>query len=602
MNMVCKSFRIRIGLFVVLFLSFSLINFAQDLNTAIKLSLSERYEEANEVYKGLLKTTPNNGDVYFYYGENILRSYYADPYSNTLIVVTTQAKAIFEQGLKADSVNKINSIGLGMIVLQLKNDTTAADQYFVKAEQMLPKKQKKFTEQHYHILIKLATAQLYAKEPRYKKAIAYLEKAKEFAPTNPDVANALGDVYMNKGEASNAIANYQRAKSLNPTNPVYLVKIGIIYMGARNLNEARSFFDQAKAIDSTYAPIYKAMGSMWSMASKYQLSKENYKKFLVLSGNNIPAKISYANALFRSKDFGATLSEVEVILAVDKSRNYLNRLGAYSAYDKKPPEYEKSVSFSETFFKNSTPDQIIVKDYLYYGNALLKLHKDTAQIDKGLQNLLNAYKLDTTDYDLFSNIASYAYSYRRYGFASSVISKKIAMGKANPMDYMNLGKIYYQTKQYGKADTTFTKLIQIDSTNVQAYIWLANTYASMDPDSKLGLAKPKYEKVVEKASGDSVKYTKELLDSYSYLGSYYLLTKPDFDEAAVYYEKMAVLDPNNKQFVIRGYSSLGIIYTKKKEYQKAVDYYNKVLALDPNNKDIKKTIDGIKKVLNAPKR
>ena len=602
MNMVCISFRIRMGLFVGLFLSFSMLNHAQDLKTAIKLSVSERYEEANDMYKSLLKTQPNNGDVYFYYGENILKSYLADPFSSTLAEVTAQAKALFEQGLKSDSLNKINSIGLGMIELQLKNDTTAADKYFVKAEQMLPKKQKKFTEQHFQILIKLATAQLYAKEPRYKKAFAYLEKAKEFAPTNPDVANALGDIYMNKSEASNAIANYNRALFLNPTNPVYKVKIGIIYMGARNLNEARKLFDEAKAIDSTYSPLYKAMGAMWNMASQYKLSKENYKKFLVLSGNNIPAKVSYANALFRSKDFGATLGVVEEILTIDKSRNYLNRLGAYSAYDKRTPEYEKAVSFSETFFKNSKPDDIIVKDYLYYGNALLKLHKDTAQIDKGLQNLLNAYEMDTTDYDLFSNIATYAYSYRRYAFASNVISKKIAMGKASPVDYMNLGKVYYQTKQFGKADTTFTRLTQIDSTNVQAYIWLANTYANLDPDSKMGLAKPKYEKVVEKASSDTVKYAKELLDSYSYLGSYYLLTKPDLDAAAVYYQKMAVLDPNNKQYVIRGYSSLGIIYTKKKEYQKAVDYYQKVLVLDPTNKDIKTTIDGINKVLKAPKR
>ena len=602
MNMVCRSFRIKLGLVVGLFLSFSAVNFAQDLNTAIKLSLSERYEDANDVYKGLLKSQPNNGDVYFYYGENILRSYDADPFSSTLTGITSQAKSIFEQGLKADSTNKINSIGLGMIVLILKNDTAAADKYFVKAEQMLPKNKKKYTDKHYQIIIKLATAQLAAKEPRFKKAIAYLEKGKEYAPNNPDVANALGDVFMDKGDASNAIQNYNRALFLNPTNPVYKVKIGNIYMGARNLNEARRFFEEAKAIDSTYAPLYKGMGSMWSMASQYKLSKDNYKKFLELSGNNIPAKVSYANALFRSKDFGATLGVVEEILAVDKSRNYLNRLGAWSAYDKKSPEYEKSIVFSETFFKNAAPDQVIAKDYVYYGNALLKLHKDTAQIDKGLQNLMNAYKMDTTDLDLLSNIASYAYSYRRYGFASEVISKKIAKGKAVPMDYMNLGKVYYQTKQYGKADTTFTRLTQLDSTNVQAYIWLANTYASMDPDSKLGLAKPKYEKVVEKASGDSVKYTKELLDSYSYLGSYYLLTKPDLDQAAIYYQKMAALDPNNKQWVIRGNSSLGIIYTKKKDYQKALEYYNKVLVLDPNNKDIKTTIEGIKKVLNAPKR
>jgi tetratricopeptide (TPR) repeat protein len=604
MNMVCTNFRIKVWLFVGLFLSLYANSFAQaqDLNAAIKLSLSERYEDANDVYNELLKTQPNNGDVYFNYGENILKSYLADPYSSTLSSVTAKAKDMFEKGLKADSTNKLNAIGLGMIVLQLTNDTVAADKYFVKAEQMLPKNKKKYTDKHYQLLIKLATAQLYAKEPRYKKAIAYLEKGKEFAPNNPDIVNAMGDVYMDKGDASNAISNYNRALFLNPTSPVYQVKIGIIYMGARNLNEARSFFEKAKAIDSTYAPLYKGLGSMWNMASQYKLSKVNYKRFLELSGNNIPAKISYANSLFRSKDFTETLNVVEEILTIDKSRNYLNRLAAYSAYDKKPGEYEKSLTYSELFFKNTTPDQIITKDYLYNGNAQLRLHKDTNQIDNGLRNLLKAYQMDTTDLELLSNIANYAYSYRRYAFASEVLEKKITKGKGAPVDYVNLGKVYYQTKQYGKADSTFTKLTKIDSTNIQAYVWLANTYASMDPDSKLGLAKPKYEKVIQKASTDTVKNAKELYDAYGYLGSYFLLTKPDLDHAAVYYQKIAALDPNNKQWVIRGNSSLGVIYTRKKEYQKAIDYYNKALKVDPNNKDLLSTIDGIKKAMAAPKK
>jgi hypothetical protein len=80
----------------------------------------------------------------------------------------------------------------------------------------------------------------------------------------------------------------------------------------------------------------------------------------------------------------------------------------------------------------------------------------------------------------------------------------------------------------------------------------------MDPDTKLGLAKPVFETLVEKAAPDSVKYSKELIESYGYLAYYYLLrynTTKDQEsgkKALEYSQKILALDPNNekgKEFV-----------------------------------------------------
>jgi len=38
-----------------------------------------------------------------------------------------------------------------------------------------------------------------------------------------------------------------------------------------------------------------------------------------------------------------------------------------------------------------------------------------------------------------------------------------------------------------------------------AYVYIARAYSKMDPDTKLGLAKPKFEKLLSVASKDSVK-------------------------------------------------------------------------------------------------
>lgn len=586
---------------------------SQDIKTALKLMQSERYEDAEAIFQQIIKTEPANGDAYFYCGENILKNYIADPYSNTLEDVAKEATAIFTDGLKNDSLNVLNQVGLGMVVLLQKNDTAKADVYFKKAELSLPKKAKKFTEANVNTLIKLGIAQLYATSPRYNKAIAYLEKAKEAAPDNTDIYIALGDIYVDQNNASTAVTNYNKAVYLNPKLTVPKVKIGNLYMRSRNLTEARNYFEQAKEIDSTFAPLYRGLGEMYSLGGLANLSKTNFKKFLDLSGNNIPAKVQYVNSLFKAKDYKEAIANIEEILNYDKSRNYLYRIAAYSCYEMRPGDYAMGREYIETFFKNAAPEKIIVKDYAYYGRILLKL-KDTSVIDLAFEKLLTAYKMDTTDFDLVSDIAINAYFSRRFPLASEMLNKKIENGKASTTDYMYLGKTYYQMaqaeksdtltasqiEQYKNAESVFTKITEMEPDNMQAYLWIANTYASMDPETKEGLARPKYETVIEKAMADTVKYAKELYESYSYMGSLYLFSpKPDYNKAEVFYNKLINLDPKNNLWKIKGYSSLGIIDTKRKRYADAIGRYKKVLELDPKNDNSQKAIDGLQKAIKA---
>ncbi len=598
-----------IGIIVIGFIVESGKTSAQDLSSALKMTKSEKYEDANAAFEALIKQNPNNSDLYFYYGENMLKDYDSDPYSNTLDEVCKNAKTAFEDGLKVDSLNPLDLVGIGMVILLQNNDTITADVYFNKAEKQLPRRAKKYTDRDVNTLIKLGLAQLYAKNPRYKKAIAYLEKIKEIKPDNTDIYMALGDVYINENDASEAIKNYNQAVYKNPKLISPLVKIGTLYMRSRNLNEAKNYFEQAKEMDSTFAPLYRGLGEMYSMGGLANLSKQNFKIFLDLSGNNIPAKVQYVNSLFKAREYKEAIENIEDILTVDKSRTYLYRVAAYSCYEMKPPDYPKARTYIETFFKNSPHDKIIIKDYEYYGRILLRL-KDTSLIDKAFEELMKAYKLDSTDNDLIADISINAYYSKRFSLAAQMLSRKITIGKANSNDYIYLGKTYYQMAQaeksdsiaqkedYMNADKAFTELAQKEPNNIQAYLWTANTYAAMDPNSKQGLAKPKYETVIEKAISDTVKNAQELYEAYSYLASYYLISK-DFPNSIVYSQKIVSLDPTKTAWQIKGNSLLAGIYHTKKEYPKALYYYEKVYALDSRNEDIKKTIEAMKKTINA---
>jgi hypothetical protein len=80
-------------------------------------------------------------------------------------------------------------------------------------------------------------------------------------------------------------------------------------------------------------------------------------------------------------------------------------------------------------------------------------------------------------------------------------------------------------------------------------MWQGYSRMGIDTTFQTGYAKPVYEKMIEKAQLDSAKYSKYLVDGYSYLGTYYLLNKTDknYGISKKYYLKVVAIDPKNER-------------------------------------------------------
>ena len=125
--------------------------------------------------------------------------------------------------------------------------------------------------------------------------------------------------------------------------------------------------------------------------------------------------------------------------------------------------------------------------------------------------------------------------------------------------------------------------------NLQGYLWRANIASAKDPDFELGLAKPKFQMLLQKASVDSVKNVKEIYDALRYLG-YEALQAKRYDEAKAYYNRMMNLSP---EYRIKAHSSLSTLYMTMGDYPKAIEENNKILAIEPGNEAAKSTIQYI---------
>jgi tetratricopeptide (TPR) repeat protein len=431
------------------------------------------------------------------------------------------------------------------------------------------------------------------------------------------------------------------------------MKIGNIYVRGRSLSAAIPKFEEAIALDANYAPAYRELGQVYWMAQRLDQSKANFKKYLELTAGNIPAKTRYVNALFYAGDYDEVIKNVEEILAVDKSRGYMNRLAGYSYYEKKT-DYGKALNYMDELFKTVRPELILWKDHAYTARIIMKKDQDfpktvdelnnldqqlqrsksrynsapaaektkmkpaldelTAKFDKmkadvanteteinrGFREYSKAIEMRPQDKGLLNELATTYYSFKRYDDAAKTWAKLIDPTKDDVNAYMRIGRAYNNGNNLKAADSIFNIVIKKSPTYLDAYVWTARTYSKMDPDYKMGLARPKFEKVIDVAHPDSLKNIAEMMEAFGYLGWYHS-EKGNYSTSKSYYNRMITLDPKNKENKIKGYNGLGQLESKLAVEEKtldgklailarASDSYEKILALDPNNGSAKSNL------------
>ncbi len=630
----------------------------QDLNSAITLTRSEQYDKAEEMLKQLIQKEPANSKYYFFYGENILQDYFSDTISNKIATYANAAKVQYDKGVAANPNDPLNYVGLAKVAF-FNQDNKTADEMRAKAKSfLLPYKNiKKISPpapEYAFTLAKLAESYI-SDDFKVDTALALplIREAIKIDSKNKDIYLIAGDIFNIKNDGTNSIKYYNLAQEYDPKSPTANMKIGSIYLKAQAFTAAIPCFEKAIELNVNYAPAYRELGVLYSKARRFELSRQNFAKYLELTKGNIPAQIAYVKSLYFAGQWDEVITEVEKIFAIDKSKAYLNRLAGYSCFEKK--EYDKALGFMETLFKTVSPELIIQRDYLYLARILLmrnlnyqtltrendrletqldtekkkyaaaataaekakiKPNLDTlvnrnaridkqiaaadAEINKAFEEFAKALTFNPEDKTLLTEIANAYYRFGRYDQAAKTWSKIIALGKNEAKDYMQLARWYYTGEKYKSADSVCNIVLKMDPNYLEAYVFIARSNTKMEPDPKAGLAKPKFENVIEKAKVDSVKNSGIMMEAFGYI-AYHYLQNDNIEKAKEYFGRMVTLDPNNKEYKIRGYNGIGQAETKAAGNEKTIegklpylakarDAYNKTLEIDPANESAKASV------------
>lgn len=552
-------------------LSFSVAGFSQTLQEAITKTENENFETADKMFKALILKDPTKGEHYFYYGENFNKRAETDADIDS-------ANILYTKGAEINATYPLNYVGLGKILLKKGNVNDAKTQFY-KAMTLSANK-------NAEVLRKIAEAWLVTDQKNPDEAINLLNSAIKLEPKNPDNYILMGDAQLEKNPAdgSGPVKSYQMATTLNPKSPKGILREGTLYRKARNYQLALDYYKSAIALDPTYAPAYREIAELYSLAAQPAKSIENWKKYLELNNSDY-ARYRFMSALFSNKQYSDAVAQYEDLLKSNFNSVYLHRLAGYSYAEMgnktDTAAYTKGMTAMNKFFSMAGPDfKYIAADYKYKGVLLARTGKDSL----GFLELEKAIVMDTvTAGDIYSTMATLSAKNKRYDQVISALERKAkgSYTRLNINDCFDLGKAYYYTgaakqkevneakdalakkkkptdtpelkakeaeaiSNFSQADSAFKQLTQLNSTWPWGYTWRGRANASTDPDAKNDSAKVHYEKVISlvKPEERNGAYRANVIEAYEYLGFYYV-TKKDDAKAKENWTIVKELDPAN---------------------------------------------------------
>jgi len=508
----------------LLFLLVSSHLFSQTLADAIKQTTNEQFENADASFKKLIAETPNNGEVYFYYGENFFDN------NNRAM-----ANTMYKKGIEVNATNPLCYIGVGKILWNEGKEAEARTNFY-KAITLSDKK-------NAVPLLKIAEVYIFSERKDIIEAFKLLSQAELIAPKNPEVYILKGDAYMESSEldGSKAISNYEKAETLDKNSVIAILRQGKLYSRAKNYPLALDYYKKASLIDSTFAPAYREKAEIYFRAGQYNNAVQQFKRYLQLN-NNCSARGRYAGFLNQAGQYKESIMEATEALKCDSLNAYTYRYKGRSEFEL--GDYVNGLASMNKFFELSLKNEqlkIIAEDYEYRGKLYAKTNKDSLAII----DYKKALELQPDKIELNRDIANIYLKTKKYNEAIATFKSNIERSKPNANDYFGLGRAYYFSKDFSNADSAFAKIIQLHPQLPLGYLWRAKTNAQQDIKNEKWLAKPYYEAFIANTKPEEIeKNKKDIIDAYTYMGVYYMNNK-EICTAKTYFVKIAALDAAN---------------------------------------------------------
>ncbi len=496
---------------------------AQDaeIKKALRLVDLEKPSKAKEVINQAIATYPAVPKLYYYQGYLLIKAGEYDA-----------AIKSFDKGASLDEKGALNIAGKGHALL-LQNKTAEAKLAFDKALSMTKSKD---------VLVLQAVAEAYLTDVKNNKTtIALLEKAKSLDDKNAQTRLLLGDAHLLENNGGSSVSSYEWAATHDPKDGKPHYKIGLVYLRSKNYTVAEEALLKAVSVDPEYTLAYKELGEYYYVQKEAAKAVKNYETYLSLTEKPEKEQVRYAFFLFMARDFAKANDTFKKLIDKSDANAVTYRYYAFSLFES--GNFQESKNAFDQYFAKAKPEDAGAADYAYYGKLQIKLGEDSL----GTESLQKSLTFEKNQPEVMQLLGDTYFKKKKYQEAVNTFKQLMASrGKVLSQDLYSIGRAYYYNEQYAEADTAFVKLSELQPNMTVGHLWAARSKANLDPESENGLAKPYFEKFIEKAMANPEKNKKDLIESYSYLGYYYFL-KNEMPTSKSYWTKVIELDPTNTQ-------------------------------------------------------
>lgn len=426
-----------------------------------------------------------------------------------------------------------------------------------------------------------------------------IKEVKSFAKKykkNGEVLTGIARAYYEQEDTANARSFAEQASKLN-YSPAYVL-LGDIASMADDGGTAANMYMQAIYFDNKNADAYLRYATMYSKIDPAgSIAKlEELRQAVPDYPVDLPMARLYQNAgklddaikaydrWYTSTDFAkkepGDLASYALIyhmkgnnekclqIAQESLKHYprsssLNRVALMSTVAME--KFDEALVFGDQLFTKSDSTNFKDFDYLNYGKAYIGKQR----YDEAIALYRKCIEVSTEDKDAVNNIRKeISDAYMKKGDFDQAVAEYrnylSGTSKKTAEDYRVLAEMYYkhaadlqgdeQKAAIKKADEVYEEAQQLFANNPDVLSFILNRRgtlnAILDPDSKLGLAKPIFEQQIQlmeaKAQRNNTE-TNRLVTAYRYLMSYSLLVQDDKQGARDWAQKILNIDPANEQ-------------------------------------------------------
>lgn len=525
------------------------------LAEAIKLTDREQFERAAAAYKQILASSPNDGAVWFHFGENYYRNERND-----------SAEYCYRQGTRVNPRYPLNHAGLGKVHME-RSASAEAIAMFNEAVAMADDKTNKYgKEMRGAAYREVARGYGTGRNPDLTAGMQWLERALALTPADPECFLVKGDLLLASGafDASAAVEAYKKAGELLPGSARPIALKAVMYYRARSYDASIAEYDKAISTDPGFAPAYSGRGDVYFRQKQYDKALADYNKYLELNAGSLVARTRYAKALYLAGKYTECLDEITKLQAAGVKDNVLKRLEGYSLCEKN--DFHNALARMQEYFAAQPAEKVLADDHEIMGRIYAGLAKEAPvppipptngamippvppttgpNLDSlAAEHYLKAARMDKSKNELFTEAGKAFTKAKMHAQALAAYQEKVAAtGKAKADDWYYIGGAAQKAKRYSTADSAWAAYIEKAPDLYNGYLGRARANVSIDSTKTTWQAKPFYEDVIRKMKPEEqAKKKVELEEAYFYLGFHAFTKEKDMGAARCWFEKLKELN------------------------------------------------------------